>query len=118
MLKRSLSLAAFIVLLLATTTLAGINWKAVWLDAPYNPVHLKVGDSCPYTVVGLNGMDTKADLTHSQYLTIVSSDPSVLEIDRKDARFVGKAPGKVEIRISFSQATSIVQAAVVPESSR
>src|SRR5437899_660549 len=101
MLKRSHLFAVLMMLLFVSTIVAGINWKAVWLDAPYNPVHLKVGDSCPYIVMGLNGADTKADLTHSPYLTIVSSDPSVLEIDQKDARFVGKAPGKVEIRISF-----------------
>jgi hypothetical protein len=99
-----------------SATLAGINWKAVWLDAPYNPVHLKVGESRSYTVMGLNGMDTKADLTHSQYLTVVSSDPTILEVDKDTAQFIGKAPGHVEIRISFSQATSIVQANVVDAS--
>ena len=113
MLKRSHLLLAFMAIVLAGAISAGINWKAVWLDAPYNPVHLKVGESCPYTVMGLNGMDAKADLTRSPYLTIVSSDPSVLEIDRQETRFVGKAPGKLEIRISFSEATSIVQGAVV-----
>ena len=63
--------------------------------------------------MGLSGMNTKADLTHSPYLTIASSDTSVLEIDGKDARFIGKAPGHVEIRISFSEAASTVQATVV-----
>src|SRR6266481_4251285 len=114
--KRSLSFAALMMLLFTSTVVAGINWKAVWLDAPYNPVHLKVGDSCPYIVMGLNGADVKADLTHSQYLTIVSSDPKILEVDKENARFIGKTPGHVEIRISFSQATSIVRAVVVQES--
>jgi hypothetical protein len=115
--KRSLSLAAFVVLLLATATFAGINWKAVWLDAPYNPVHLKIGESCSYTVMGLNGMNTTADLTHSPYLAITSSDLNILEVDKENERFIGKVPGHVEIRISFSEATSIVKATVV-ESSR
>jgi hypothetical protein len=117
MLKPFRLLAAVVMLSFVTVTFAGINWKAVWLDAPYNPVHLKTGESSLYIVMGLNGMGTKADLTHSQYLTIVSSDATILEIDKENARFIGKAPGHVEIRISFSEATSIVQA-VVQESSR
>jgi len=66
--------------------------------------------------MGLNGMNTTADLTRSQWLTIVSSDPTILEIDKEKAQFIGKAPGHVEIRISFSEATSIVKATVVQES--
>jgi hypothetical protein len=116
MLKRSHLFAALVMLSFMSVTFAGINWKAVWLDSPYNPVHLKTGESCSYAVMGLNGMDTKADLTHSQYLTVVSSDPTILEVDKENARFIGKAPGRVEIRISFSQATSIVQANVVEAS--
>jgi hypothetical protein len=116
MLKRSRLFAALVMLSFVSAVPAGINWKAVWLDAPYNPVHLKVGEARPYIVMGLNGMDTKADLTHSQYLTVVSSDPTILEVDKENARFIGKAPGHVEIRISFSQATSIVQANVVDAS--
>ena len=116
MLKRSHLFAALVVLSFVSTVLAGINWKAVWLEAPYNPVHLKIGESRSYTVMGLNGMNTTADLTHSQYLTIISSDPNVLEIDKENARFIGKTPGHVEIRISFSEATSIVQANVVDAS--
>src|SRR5438046_2017797 len=112
MLKRYRLFAAVVVLSFVSVTFAGINWKAVWLDSPYNPVHLKVGESRSFTVMGLSGMDMKADLTHSQYLTIISSDPNVLEIDKENARFIGKTPGHVEIRISFSEATSIVQATV------
>ena len=66
----------------------------------------------PYTVMGLNGADVKADLTKSPYLTITSSNPEIVEVDRKNAVFVGKKTGHVEIRISFSEATSIVQAFV------
>ena len=116
MLKRSRLFAILVMLSLMGVTSAGINWKAVWLEAPYNPVHLKTGESRSYTVMGLNGMNTTADLTHSEWLTIVSSDPTILEIDKENARFTGKAPGHVEIRISFSQATSIVQANVVDAS--
>src|SRR5258708_40143172 len=118
MLKRSHLFAALVVLSFASTVLAGINWKAVWLESPYNPVHLKIGESRSYTVMGLSGMDTKADLTHSQWLTIVSSDPTILEIDKEKAQFIGKAPGHVEIRISFSEATRLVQANVVQDASR
>ena len=116
MLKRSRLFAALAMLSFMSVTFAGINWKAVWLDSPYNPVHLKMGESRSYIVMGLNGMNTTADLTHSQYLTVVSSDPTILEVDQENARFIGKAPGHVEIRISFSEATSIVQANVVDAS--
>ena len=116
MLKRCHLFAALVMLPFMSATFAGINWKAVWLDSPYNPVHLKMGESRPYIVMGLSGMDTKADLTHSQYLTVVSSDPTILEVDQENAQFIGKAPGHVEIRISFSEATSIVKANVVDAS--
>jgi hypothetical protein len=97
MLKRSRLFAILVMLFFVSVTFAGINWKAVWLEAPYNPVHIKTGESRSYTVMGLNGMNTTADLTHSQWLTIVSSDPTILEIDKEKAQFVGKAPGHVEI---------------------
>jgi len=117
MLKRSHLFATLLLVLSVSAVVGGINWKAVWLDSPYNPVHLKTGESRSYVVMGLNGANTTADLTRSPYLTIISSDPTILEIDKENARFVGKTPGHVEIRISFSQATSIVKATVV-ESSR
>ena len=60
----------------------------------------------------VNGMDTSASLTHSKYLTLVSSDLKVFEIDKENVKFLGKAPGHIEIRISFSEATGIVQAIV------
>jgi hypothetical protein len=97
--------------LLVGVAVAGINWKAVWLE-PRTPVVLKVGEKQRYTVMGLNGGDVKADLTRSFYLTIRSSDPDVLEIDGEDAVFIGKKTGHAEIRISFSEATAIVQAFV------
>jgi hypothetical protein len=116
MLKQARLFAILAALSFMSVILAGINWKAVWLDAPYNPVHLKIGESRSYTVMGLSGMNTTADLTHSQYLTVVSSDPTILEVDQENARFIGKTPGHVEIRISFSEATSIVKANVVDAS--
>ena len=87
---------------------AGINWKAVWLEPP-TPVILTVGETKPYTVMGLNGADVKADLTKSPYLIMKSSDLDIVQIDRKNALFVGKKPGQAEIRISFSEATSIAK---------
>ena len=109
--QMSLQRLAWIPMLLIGVAVAGINWKAVWLE-PRMPIILTVGETQPYTVMGLNGMDVKADLTKSPYLTIHSSDSDVLEIDRKNAVFVGKKPGHVEIRIAFSEATAIVQAFV------
>ena len=102
---------AWILPLFIGVAVAGINWKAVWLE-PRMPVILTAGETKPYTVMGLNGADIKADLTKSPYLKIMSSDSGVLEIDQKNAAFVGKKPGHVEIRISFSEATAIVQATV------
>ena len=63
-------------------------------------------------VMGLNGADTTANLTKSPYLKIASSDPEILEVDQKNAAFIGKKPGQADIRISFSEATAIVQAFV------
>ena len=75
MLKRYSLFAILAMLSFMSVIFAGINWKAVWLDSPYNPVHLKIGESRSYTVMGLNGMNTTADLTHSPYLTISSARP-------------------------------------------
>ena len=49
---------------------------------------LKWENHSRYIVTGLNGMDTRADVTHSQYLTIVSSDPKILDVDKENARFI------------------------------
>jgi hypothetical protein len=103
---------AIVTLLFADAALAGINWKSVCLDSPSQPVHLKIGESQRYKIVGLDGADTKADLTLSPYLVIASSDPNLLEVDRKNARFIGRAGGHVEIRIRFSEATTVVKAIV------
>jgi len=105
------SLFAFAATLLIGTSFAGINWKTVWLE-PRMAVVLMVGETQPYTIMGLNGADVQADLTKSQYLKITSSDPDIVEVDQKNAVLIGKKPGQAEIRISFSEATSIVRAVV------
>ena len=98
--------------LFASSALGGINWKAVWLEKPSNPVVLEPGAVQNFTVMGLNGGDVKADLTHSQYLTVISLNPDVVEVDRATARLIGKSAGHTELRISFSEATSIVRVIV------
>ena|ERR1041385_6247560 len=109
--RRSLQLFGYVITLFISVAVAGINWKAVWLE-PKNPVVLTIGETQPYNVMGLNGINTTANLTKSPYLKITSSDPGVLEIHQTDAVFVGKNQGTTEIRISFSEATAIVRAVV------
>jgi len=88
----------------------GINWKTVWLEP--NPVNLRPGASIEYKSFGIHGADGKADLTKNPHLKVVSSDPSVVAVDRHNSRLIGKAVGRAEIRISFSECTSIVQVRV------
>jgi len=115
--RRSLQFSGLFLLSIGLA-MAGINWKALWLE-PHMPVILGVGEIKPYTVMGLNGRDVRADLSKARDLHMTSSDPDVLEIDREQAVFRGKSPGHVEIRISFSEATAIVQAFVKePKASR
>ena len=109
--RRRLQLFAFAIGLFTGVAFSGINWKAVWLE-PRTPVVLTVGETQPYTVMGLNGADVKAELTKSQYLKITSSDPGIVEVDQKNAVLIGKKLGQAEIRISFSEATSFVHAVV------
>ncbi|HWB83718.1 MAG TPA: hypothetical protein VG675_06235 [Bryobacteraceae bacterium] len=97
--------------LLVSMVAGGINWKAVWLE-PRTLLILKIGESQPYTVMGLNGADVKANLTKSPDLTITSSDTSVLEIDAEHRTFIGKKPGHANIVLSFSEATEMVPAFV------
>jgi hypothetical protein len=95
--------------LCANSVVGGINWKAVWLEAPGNPVFLEPGAVRSYTVMGLNGANTKADLTQSRYLKLIALDPEVVEVDRVNSRLIGKSVGETELRISFSEATSVVK---------
>jgi hypothetical protein len=76
---------------IAGVAVAGIYWISVWLE-PQTPAILTVCETQPYTVVGLNGIDLKPDLTESPYLKITSSDVGALKIDRKNAAFIGKKP--------------------------
>ncbi len=108
-----LRLASFC-LLFSGVAVAGINWKSVWLEPRTPVVLITVGETKPFTVMGLNGADVKADLTKSQYLKITSSDTSILEIDQASGTFIGRKPGHVDIRISFSEASDMVPAFVRP----
>ena len=109
---------ASIPLLFASVAVGGINWKSVWLEAPNNPtvrvydLVVRVGETKPFKVMGLDGADNKAELTKSPYLKITSSDPDILGIDTNNFAFVGKKSGRVEVRISFSEATAAVKAVV------
>jgi hypothetical protein len=109
--KSRLPILGTMVVLFIAVAVAGINWKSVWLE-PRTPVVLTVGETQPYIIMGLNGADVKADLTKSQYLKISSPNPDVLEIDQKNAVFIGKKPGHSVIRFSFSEASNGVQATV------
>src|SRR5262249_16724260 len=90
---------------------AGNNWKAIWLE-PRTAVVLTLGETKPYTVIGLTALETKADLTKYQNLKITSSDPTVLEVHRDKALLIGKKPGHVDIRISISGVAETVPAFV------
>lgn len=95
---------------LALSTSAGINWKTVWLEP--NPVSLHPGTSMSYVVKGIDGRDNLADLTHNPYLKITSSDENIIAVDRDGGRLIGKAAGRVEIRVSFSECTSLITGTV------
>jgi len=62
---------------------AGINWISVWLE-PKAPVVLTVGERQTYAV----------------------------EIDRRNATFIGKKRGHSGIRFSFGEASNAAQAVV------
>jgi hypothetical protein len=59
--------------------------------------------------MGLNGADVKADLTLSPHLKIVSLDPDIVEVDQTNGHLIGKHPGQAELKISFSEATSLIK---------
>ena len=107
-----MSLIRLIVVLgaLVLSTSAGTNWKTVWLEP--NPVILQPGTSVSYVVKGIAGRDHLAELTHNPYLKICSSDESIVAVDRDGGRLIGKAVGGVEIRVSFSECTSLVTGTV------
>lgn len=101
----------------ATIAIAGINWKAVWIE-PYNPVLLMPGGVQTYKIMGLNGADVKAELTLSPYLKIVSLDPDIVQVDQMNAHLIGKHTGETELKISFSEATSLIKVYVRNQQSR
>jgi hypothetical protein len=83
----------------------------VWLEP--NPVNVRLGSSIPYVVRGIHGqIDDHVDLTHNPYLKITSSDDNILAVDHEHARLIGKTLGRVEIRVSFGECTSLITATV------
>jgi hypothetical protein len=102
---------AIILVALISSSSAGINWRTVWLEP--NPVIVQLGSSVPYVVRGIHGRsDEQVDLTHHPYLKITSSDDKILAVDQQSAKLIGKTLGRVEIRVSFSECTSLIAATV------
>src|SRR5204863_7031798 len=103
---------AAVLTLFAFSMPAGMNWKTVSLEP--NPVILQSpGSSISYVVKGIYGMnDVQYDLTHNPYLKITSSDEKIIAVDQDSARLIAKAVGHAEIRVSFSECTSINLATV------
>ncbi len=101
-----------IAVLFLGVAITGINWTAVWLEPRTSLLTLTVGELRPYTVMGLSGANTKADLTKSPHLKITSSDTKVVEIDRDRRMFIPKTPGRAEVSIAFSEAKETVQVIV------
>jgi hypothetical protein len=92
---------------------AGINWKSIWLE-PRTHLVLTVGATQPFTVMGRNGADVKVDLTQSQELTMTSSDPDVLDIDRKTGMLTAKKRGHAHVEFAFSEVGEMLPAYVRP----
>jgi hypothetical protein len=91
---------------------AGINWRTVWLE-PNPLIFPAAGSSISYIVYGIDGMDdVHHDLTRNPSLKVTSSDESIVVVDQASAKLVAKAPGRAEIRVSFSECTSIIKATV------
>jgi hypothetical protein len=102
---------AVVLAVLISSSSAGINWRTVWLEP--NPVIVRLGSSVSYVVRGIHGgSDENVDLTHNPYLKITSSDEAIVAVDREHARLIGKTLGRVEIRVSFSECTSLITATV------
>jgi hypothetical protein len=109
MLRRLFRVVVTLWIVASFSMTGGINWKTVWLEP--NPVGLpSPGSSISYIVKGIDGANNLADLTRNRYLSVTSSDQNIISIDQANATITGKAVGHVEIRISFSECTSIIQA--------
>jgi len=92
--------------MLALSMPAGINWRAVWLEP--NPILIHSGSSAVYVVKGIHGgSEDHVDLTLNPYLSVTSSDESIVAVDPGSARLIGKSVGRAEIRVSFGECTSI-----------
>jgi len=104
--------AVVLVVALTVAAPAGINWRTVWLEP--NPLGFAApGASISYVVYGIDGMDdAHHDLTHNPSLKVTSSDDSIVAVDQASAKLVAKTPGHAEIRVSFSECTSINKATV------
>jgi hypothetical protein len=89
---------------------AGINCKAVWLQP--NPIVLRPAESVSYTVNELDGLNWQGQVTGNPGLKITSSDENIVAVDKRSARLIGKSVGRVEIRVSFGECTSINVATV------
>jgi hypothetical protein len=105
-------------IMLALSMPAGINWRAVWLEP--NPIVLAgPGSSRTYVVKGIHGgSEDHVDLTHNPYLSVTSSDESIVAVDPGSARLIAKNPGRAEIRVSFSECTSINRVVVNGQGTR
>ena len=102
---------AIMLVALISSSSAGINWRTVWLEP--NPVNVRLGSSLPYVVRGIHGgSEEHVDLTHNPSLKITSSNETIVAVDREHARLIGKTLGRVEIRVSFSECTSLITATV------
>ncbi|HEY1342343.1 MAG TPA: hypothetical protein VGF59_32775, partial [Bryobacteraceae bacterium] len=88
----SLGRLTSISLLFLGTTVAGINWKHIWVEPRTMPIVLLAGETKAYTVMGIDGVDAKAELTRSPYLKITSSDRDILDLDPTRGVFIGKKP--------------------------
>jgi hypothetical protein len=107
-LKHIFKRLGLLVILFFGTASAGINWIGVWLEPRTSFLTLTAGEWRAYTVMGETGTNTKAELTRSPFLKIVSSDTNVVQIDRTLGMFIAKAAGKAEVSIAFSEARATV----------
>jgi hypothetical protein len=103
-----------VLVVLACSAPAGINWRTVWLE-PNPLVFSAPGFSISYVVYGIDGMDdVHHDLTRNPSLKVTSSDETIVAVDQTSARVIAKAAGRAEIRVAFSECTSIINATVPP----
>ena len=105
---------AVVLLIFTAAANAGINCTALWMEP--NATSILSSESIPYVVMEINGADWRGEVTHHPDLKVVSSNEKIVAVDQKSARLIGKAPGRVEVRISFGEYTSIAVVGVVSKS--